>query len=77
MMISIAEDMNLPETITSVGSKSDIVKNILTYLEQPQNKSLKAEFNKQFSLYLRNMYYILLTRGSKGCYMYFKNDELN
>lgn len=77
MMISIAEDMNLPKTITSVGSKPDIVRNILTYLEQPQNKSLKAEFNKQFSLYLRNMYYILLTRGSKGCYMYFKNDELN
>lgn len=76
MMLSIAEVIGIPEKIFSSGSSSNKVKEILKYLDLPQNKDLKNQFIREFSFYLRNMYYILLTRGRKGCYMYFKNNRL-
>lgn len=76
MMISVAEVMGIPENMFSYVNTANKAKQILRYLDLPQNKALKNAFIENFSFYLRNMYYIMLTRGSKGCYMYFKNNEL-
>ena len=76
MLISIAEELGLPERFTtSHASNSDKVEAILNYLDLPQNATLKKSFNQKFTLYLRNMYYVMMTRGRKGCLIYFKNQN--
>lgn len=76
MMISIAEQLGLPERILRGNvSNSKKVENILNYLDLSGNEEIKQLFNENFSLYLRNMYYVMMTRGRKGCFVYFKNQE--
>ena len=74
MMISIAEQLGVPDRIVKANTaNSTKVEAILNYLDLPQNAALKAAFNSHFTLYLRNMYYVMMTRGRKGCLVYFKN----
>ena len=64
----------LPERILkSNTSNSKKVELILNYLDLSGNEEVKRLFNENFSLYLRNMYYVMMTRGRKGCLVYFKN----
>ena len=74
MMISIAEQLGVPDRIVKANTtNSTKVEAILNYLDLPQNAALKAAFNSHFTFYLRNMYYVMMTRGRKGCLVYFKN----
>ena len=77
MIISIAEQLGLPERLTKTNSSnSSKVEGILNYLELPQNRHLKDTFDQTFTIYLRNMYYVMMTRGRKGCFVYFKNKHV-
>lgn len=84
MMISIAEKLsfleNVKETKNSFGKicidNRKTVSNILVFLRQPKNERLYRKFIDDFSKYLSNNYYITLTRGRKGCFVYFTNNEL-
>lgn len=79
MMISIAEKLNYPKHLfvnkQSFGKTvQDTVKssnNIINYAFADAN--LKKIFIQEFSGLLKNNYYILLTRGRKGCYVCFAN----
>lgn len=74
MMISIAEQLGVPDRIVKANTaNSTKVEAILNYLDLPQNAALKATFTSHFTFYLRNMYYVMMTRGRKGCLVYFKN----
>ncbi len=74
MIISIAKQLGLPENIIDANtSHSNKVTAILNYLDLPQNTALKETFHNDFTFYLRNMYYVMMTRGRKGCLVYFKN----
>ena len=76
MMISIAEEQNYPKSvfILKKDGKIDTVKtaqSILDYIEEDSQR--KTIFIDRFSELLKNNYYILLTRGRKGCYVCFSN----
>jgi uncharacterized protein (TIGR00268 family) len=73
----IAEQLGLPERLTQTNSSnSSKVEGILNYLELPQNRHLKDTFDQTFTIYLRNMYYVMMIRGRKGCFVYFKNKHV-
>lgn len=76
MMISIAEELNYPKTVYVMRNdgKINTVKTalkILEYIEEDAKR--KMVFINRFSELLKNNYYILLTRGRKGCYVCFLN----
>lgn len=84
MMVSIAQQMGLPESLIlekKVFGKIGIdyfrsSKKIIEYLNEPGNETIKESYINLFSELLRNNYYIMMTRGRKGCYVYFtKNDD--
>lgn len=81
MILSIAKKLHFPESLF-VNKKifgkvrMDTVKttaNILEYLDLPERKELKNQFLESFSKLLYNNYYIMLSRGRKGCFVYFSN----
>ena len=82
MIISVAEKLEFPSNLfvqKSNGYKKttdnyNSTKNILDYIEKPENSSQKEKFIKLFSQLLRNNYYIMMTRAHKGCFVYFAND---
>lgn len=79
MMISVAKEMNLPETLfvtkksfgKTVEDTVNSTKNILDYIKN--DSQIEKEFLNKFSELLKNNYYILLTRGRKGCFVHFSN----
>ena len=82
-MVSVAQKMNLPKHLIlqkkSYG-KNDIdyfnsSKKIIEYINSPENNEVKKEYIKIFSELLKNNYYIIMTRGRKGCFVYFSNNE--
>ena len=83
MIVSIAERMGLPKDLIvkkfSFGKTStNFVKssnNIIEYLDKPENQLKKQKFENLFSQLLRNNYYIMMSRGRKGCYVYFSKNE--
>lgn len=76
MIISVAEKLNFPEYLTAYNSNVKKVESILNYIDLPGNLQKRQQFISLFSVYLRNMYYVMMTRGQKGCYIYFENNEL-
>lgn len=76
MIISVAEKLNFPKYLTAYNSNVKKVESILNYIDLPGNLQKRQQFISLFSIYLRNMYYVMMTRGQKGCYIYFKNNEL-
>lgn len=82
MIISIATKLEFPNNLfvqKSNGYKKttdnyNSTKNILDYIEKPENSLQKEKFIKLFSQLLRNNYYIMMTRAHKGCFVYFAND---
>lgn len=83
MMVSIAQRMQLPESLIlkkTIDKKLSIdyfgsSKEITKYINQPENKTIKNQYIDWFSKLLRNNYYIMMTRGRKGCFVYFANNE--
>lgn len=83
MMVSIAEQMKLPSSLIlekkvfgKVGTdyfRSS--KKITEFINQPGNEEIKKQYIDLFSKLLRNNYYIMMTRGRKGCFVYFANNE--
>lgn len=84
MIISVATEMNLPSNlyITKRNFGKELIDNyqssraIIQYLRQPGNEELYKKFSKVMSKLTSNMYYIMATRGRKGCYIYFTKDEI-
>ncbi len=83
MMVSVAMNMGLPrelikERISYGRRKPDFVKSsplIIDYINRPENEAIRHEFLDRFSKLLRNNYYITMSRGRKGCFVYFANRE--
>ena len=83
MMVSIAEQMKLPahlilekKVFGKIGTdyfRSS--KKITEFINQPGNEEIKKQYIGLFSKLLRNNYYIMMTRGRKGCFVFFANNE--
>lgn len=76
MMISVAEKIGI-RGIPQRLSNYEKINYILNYIKQPENKIFKEKFEIEFNMLIRNLYYIMLTRGRKGCYVYYKSDLLD
>ena len=79
LMISVAESMKLPKEIFAFRKDNKpmngkTVKNIIEYINKPKNKDIKEDYIKYCNTLIKNVYYIMLTRGCKGCYIFFAND---
>lgn len=68
MMVSVAKDMGLPRYLKSS-------KQIIDYINRPENEAIRHDFLDRFSKLLRNNYYITMSRGRKGCFVYFAKRE--
>lgn len=83
MMISIARQMDFPKELFlekkvfgKIGLDSvNTTKKIIEYINKNGNESIKNKFIDLFSKLLRNNYYIMMSRGRKGCYVYFAINE--
>ncbi len=73
-MISVAKSIELPEYLKDKSAKK-YAQNIVNFLDNSSDEQLKFEFEVMFSKYLKNYYYIMLTRGRKGCIVYFANNS--
>ena len=73
MMVSVARKMGIPVIEDSARKQCDY---IMAYLNQPGRSKEKETFLLHFSRLLKDNYYIMMTRGRKGCFVYFsKNDN--
>lgn len=85
MVVSLAQKLGLPQDLIVQDSTPHGVavnqykscQRINAYLAQPGNESLQAHFIQQLSPYLRNNYYIMMSRGRRGCFVYFANHYHN
>ena len=83
MMVSVAMNMGLPRDLikerNSYGRrKIDFFKSskqIIDYINRPENEAIRHDFLDRFSKLLRNNYYITMSRGRKGCFVYFSKRE--
>ena len=83
MIVALAQKQGLPENLIAWKynygeGRVDYyksVQNILAYLEKTENAAAQAKLVHSLSQYLRNNYYIMLTRGRKGCFVYLANDQ--
>ncbi len=73
LIISVAEELGLPDRLTKSNTPNyRKAQEILDYVSfMPLD--LKQSFHTRFTYYLRNIYYVMMTRGRKGCLVYFKN----
>ncbi len=74
MMNSIAEELNFPRSIFSKKAYLT-AQHIREFIQKPENAVLKKLFLQRFTELLRNNYYIMMSRGRKGCYVFFTNNE--
>ncbi|MBR2312418.1 MAG: DUF2075 domain-containing protein [Clostridia bacterium] len=76
MIISVAQELGLPDRLIKENSPNHIkAERILDYITLGASPDLKKSFHEKFTYYLRNMYYVMMTRGRKGCLVYFKNQS--
>lgn len=80
MMVSIAEQMDLPKRLLLKSGKGSTdyagsSKRIIEFINQPGNETVKEQYIASLSELLRNNYYIMMTRGRKGCFVYFANNQ--
>ena len=81
MIVSIAQAMHIDQGLvvnksSSYGSRGGIdyytsYRNIISHLHKAGNEDVMKEFSLRCTEYIRNCYYIMMTRGKKGCYVYF------
>lgn len=78
MMVSVANEHRFPNKLFSEGQDNyTSAQNIIRYINQSGNEKIKKRYIRRFSEYLRNNYYIMMTRGRKGCFVYFANNEVS
>ena len=84
MMVGVARQLGLPKELLAYDSprygKAAVnyvrsAQNICAYVDQPGNEMAREQFIRKFSQYLRNNYYIMLSRGRRGCFVYFADDR--
>ena len=75
MMVSVARNMGLPRDLIKERNSSRSSKQIIDYINRPENDAIKHDFSDRFSKLLRNNYYITMSRGRKGCFVYFTKRE--
>ncbi|MCM1042701.1 MAG: DUF2075 domain-containing protein [Corallococcus sp.] len=69
-IISVAEKMCFPQKLKNPEAKV-YAKNILDYVDSLSDSQFKQEFEVYVSKYVTNYYYIMMTRGRKGCIVCF------
>ncbi len=70
MMVDIAtKDMNLPLDIKEDDPMWTSAKKVLAYVNAKGNEEIQKEFRSLFTSYLRHVYYVMMTRGKRGCYV--------
>ncbi len=79
LMISVAKAMKFPTEIFAVRKDNKplngkTVKNIIGYINKPGNEVIKTNYIDYCNMLIKNVYYIMLTRGCKACYVFFAND---
>ncbi len=84
MMMSVADKMGFLGELTVMRTGQDrratvdnygTCQNILRYINQSGKETVKEKFLARFSYLLRNNYYIMMSRGRKGCFVYFAERE--
>lgn len=71
---SILKRVNIP----MVDRLNGVCKNLNTFLDycnKPGNSCYRDYFEKTFNMLIKNYYYVMLTRGKKGCLVYFTEEE--
>lgn len=74
MINSILSRVSVPKIDKDKGVCSSL-SNFINYTKNIGNEKYMAEFQNAFNKLLRNYYYIMLTRGRKGCIVYFDNKQ--
>lgn len=74
MIQSILDNLNVPQQDRRMGVCSNL-NSFINYTNQPNSKKYMDEFQKTFNELIRNYYYIMLTRGRKGCIVYFTEER--
>ena len=72
MMASVAHKLQLPQELFA-DKPYKSCQQINAYLSRPENEALRARFIHSLSPYVRNLYYIMMSRGRRGCFVYFAN----
>jgi len=78
MIVSIAKKMNFPEYLYVMREKKHLdyyksASNIIWFINKKENNEMRKKFIDIMSLFLKNNYYINMSRGRKGCYVLFTN----
>ncbi len=71
---SVIKRIELPPDAESYGAKKSL-QAFRRYTSIPANRKYWDQFEIRFTTLLRNYYYIMLTRGRKGCIVYFDQYE--
>lgn len=74
MMASVAGEFDFPDDVYS-NRTSVTARRICEFIRKPENEELKRCFLQRFSELLRNNYYIMMSRGRKGCFIFFTDYE--
>ena len=85
MMVSIAQNLGFPKELIKEKKVFGKIttdffnssKQIIKYINQKGNEDKKDAFISLFSKLIRNNYYIMMTRGCKGCFVYFTDNEVD
>lgn len=77
--ISIANkyfpDLVVKKSNGVINKEKTLIK-ISDYMNMKKNKEDRQQYEKAFNKKLLNAYYLMLTRGRKGCFVYFANNEI-
>lgn len=71
---SVLDKINIPIYDRNKGVCRDL-NSFMNYCGQKGNEQYKTLFDNMFNELIRNYYYIMLTRGRKGCIVYFTQEE--
>lgn len=74
MIKSILDNLDIPQQDRIRGVCSSL-NSFINYTNQTNSKKYMDVFQKTFNELIRNYYYIMLTRGRKGCVVYFTEEK--
>lgn len=72
MLSSVGANLGLPIRGFTAKQQCD---SLMAYVNQPGHEKDKAAVMEGFAKLLSDNYYIMLTRGRKGCFVYFADNE--
>lgn len=81
MMVGVARELGLPAELIQLHRNGSIdyfnsFQTLAAFLDRPENEAVRRRFVQRFSQYLRNTYYVMMTRGRKGCFVFFANQQV-